>query len=97
MNPTAIVEKITAQCVEGEVDHRVEKGEDAYGGTWTAVIVISPERPSEALRIYTNDNVLHLAKADRHGYPTGVDSIAITNPTEPVALAAFSALFGEMI
>lgn len=97
MNPTAIVEKITAQCIEGEVDHRLEKGQDGFGGTWVALVVISPERPSEALRIYTNDNVLHLAKADRHGYPTGVDAIAITNPTELVALAAFSALFAEMI
>ena len=97
MNPTALIEKITGQLVEGQVDHRIEKGQDAYGTAWVALVVSSPERPAEALRIYTNDNVLHLAKADRHGYPTGVDAIAITNPTEAVALAAFSALFAEMI
>ena len=97
MNPTAIVEKITAQLVEGQVEHRVEKGQDAYGSAWTALIVTSPERPAEQLRIWNNDNVLHLAKASHGGYPTGVDSIAITNPTEAVALAAFSALFAEII
>lgn len=97
MNTTAIVEKITAQCFEGQVDHRTETGRDSYGSAWVALIVISPERPAETLRVYTNDNVLHLVKADRFGYPTGVDAIAITNPTEAVALAAFSALFAEII
>lgn len=97
MTSTAILDKITAQLAEGEVEHRLEHGRDGYGTAWTALIVTSPERPAEKLRVYVDDNTLHLAKADRWGIPNGVDAIAITNPTEAVALAAFSALFAEII
>lgn len=97
MDTIALVKKIADQLTEGKVEFRTTNGRDSYDNHWTALVVVSPERPTETIRVYNDDNVLHLAKADRNGYPTGVDSVALTNPTEAVALAVFSALFAEII
>lgn len=87
------IRSIVAYLDEGEVEHRTLSGTDPYGTDWVAVVVSSPERTFDTLRVWTDDNVLHIAKGDGYGVPTGADHIAITNPSSTIARAVFDTMF----
>ncbi len=90
-----ILSTVADRLAEGHFDYKTETGQDQYG-PWKAFIVVSPEREAY-LRIWLDDNVLHIAPAGRSGYPLGSDMLAITNPGHATILAVLEVSLGYLV